>query len=320
MASREGFISHAIRACISWGCRGLLVVTLVAASWGLVLCADDVVSTPAPHTPPPLIPVPLTAAEHLWGGFAPGAMIQTHSVTKTWQGADVVRSVAENRIVLDSVDEKGVTLKVFAMVGLAARRYKAPPTLQRIDFFQQPLQEENLTHTDLPPTTVDVAGQKLDCNLRHYQRLHSRWRQETLVYYTASVYPYIMRTETVRWSLPTDKVPTERVISRTVTRVVETAAMTARRQSLGTFTIETVKQQGETTTTGILKCLLSVPGGVISESIRERDTSGRVVREVETVLKGYSGSVAFPSQRDRVREERNAATVTDGPLLPPESE
>ncbi|MGL4944299.1 MAG: hypothetical protein ACRC46_14050 [Thermoguttaceae bacterium] len=268
----------------------------------------------------PLVPVPLTAAEHLWGGFEPGATIRTHTVTKMWQGNDVIRSTAENQVVLDAVDEQGVTLKVFTMVGLAARRYKAPPTIQRLDFFQQPLKEENLTYEDLPATTVEIAGRTLDCQLRRYKRIHSRWRQETLVYYTPLVYPYILRTETTRWSLPTDKQPAETVTSRTVTRVVETAAVASSRRNLGTFTMETVKQQGETTTTGVLKCLLSVPGGVISESIYERDKSGRVVREVETVLKGYSGTRELPSSGTSPLEPHRGEKIGDEPLLPPESE
>lgn len=324
--------------------------------------ASPEISAPLESTPrksSQLILVPLTATEHLWGGFSPGAAIQTRTVTKTRQenknkdsDDDFVRSVSENRVILDAVDEHGVTLKVFSVVGLSARRYKAPPVTQRLDFFQYADENEKLTHEELPAVSIDVAGTQVECQVRHYRRKSPKWRQETAVYYTNTLYPYVMRTETTRWNMPTETAPRETILSQTVTRVLQTAAIEVRSKHFGTFTIETVKNQGDTKTVGILRCLLNVPGGVISESIREIDASGKVVREVETVLKGYTGlrasspleamisasaaaqsksSSSHQSRREiRVAQQLNlinsARQLDTGknnletPLLPPESE
>ncbi len=246
---------------------------------------DTAVSqTPAPTSGSVMAP-PLSALQHPWGTFTPGTSVRTQTTTLTFQGEKAFRNVTEKLVILESITTNGIELKQMVAIELGGKRFDANPQHKNYDFLQQP-RIENQKLFALPPTQIQIGLQLIPCYVRRYESSNAEWKQQTTVWYSHLVYPYLLQSETIRSTVPTPEEPNGRILSRTTMNVVDTAALLGPRRSRTqqTYTTQTVRQNSETTTTTTASCSLTVPGGIVSATSRETDKNGKLIRQTDTVV------------------------------------
>lgn len=271
----------------------------------------------------------LTALHHPWGGFAPGTLIRTQTITRTFQGDKTYSNTTERVTVLDSIAKSEIGLKLSAALELGGKRFDANPQWRRYDFFQQPVVEEQNVFA-LPPSQVQIGLHILPCYVRLYESQNDAWKQQTTIWYSDTVYPYLLRSETIRSSLPNASEPKGKVLSRTVMSILETGALLGpRRQRLGAYTRQTVRETGGNRTITLASCRMTMPGGMLNETSKEFDGTGKLLRQTDTCVirpePVYTGvsetipTVKFESQGFHPQHEqtgRPRSPVTPAPEKP----
>lgn len=270
-----------------------MVVTLALLPFWFGVCRVTAqVAPPSATARPPVaekdadspdgrLPQAPTASINAWAVFAPETSIRVRTTTTTHSDGKTLANTTEKLLILESVDETGYILKRLEALELGGKRFGANPRRKRYDFLQQPVIEGQKIQ-DAPPTEVAVGMYLVPCFVRVYTSESDAWRQRTVVWYSLSVYPYLLRSETVRTTVPTAGEPTEKIMSSTVMEVTDTAALHGfRRARFQTYTMQTTRRTGDTTTVCQANCSLRIPGGIVSETIRETDRTGRLIRQID---------------------------------------
>lgn len=225
----------------------------------------------------------LTSWEHPWGRFAPTSWCCMQTITWTSQDGRRIGTVGETRTTLDSIEEDGITLREVSTVEVGGKRIQTAAKKNRFDFFQQRMTEETKI-SDAEPTKLLIGNLVVPCEVRVYETSTSSGNLRVTLWYSTRLYPYILRTERILRSVPTEKEPEEKILSQTVREVVDSDAFRIRTCKLGSYRLRTTKQSGNITTITESLCSRNIPGGVHREFTRELDRNGREIRSVESRL------------------------------------
>lgn len=241
---------------------------------------------PVMEPPAPPHPLSLTAQEHPWGRFALKTWVCMQTVTWTHQEDQQTMLIRDSKTTLDSVDKDGVTLKTTTTVHAGGRRIETAPTTYRFDFYQQPIREK---------VRIDGGGEGklainnmiVPCKKRIYDWADATEKQKTVVWYSTQLYPYVLRIESVLSRLPTEAEPEEKILRRSVSEVLESSSFHLRWSKDGDYRMRTRKTDGNVTTVVESTCSRYVPGGIVRETVRDFDATGKEIRTVETKLINY---------------------------------
>ncbi|MDR2117412.1 MAG: hypothetical protein LBP87_13635 [Planctomycetaceae bacterium] len=232
-------------------------------------------------TQPAINPV-LTALEHPWGRFSPQSWVCLQRITWTNREGYRTADVREIKTTLQSIDPDGVTLQDVLTTSIGGKQAENAPIIRRFDFFQQPIQE-GVQVRNAAPTKLIINHLVVPCEVRIYEQTTPAGKRKTTIWYSTQVYPYVLRSENVLRSIPTDKEPEERILDMTITEVLESSAFHLRKSKLGTYRLRTTQKSGNVTTITEISCSRHVPGGVLQKTTREFEKKGNMIREIRTV-------------------------------------
>ena len=229
----------------------------------------------------------LEALEHPWGTFLPETFARIRMTTTTFKDDQLLRNTSETLTVLESVGPASVKLKYMRAIELGSKRFNANPQVCEFDFYQQQV-VPGQTIKNLKNAVYQIGPHRISCSVRQYELVTADWKQVTTVWYSKSVYPFVLRTETIKSALPTTTEPQEKVLSSTVVSVVETSAFSPPRWNKeGTYTLRSVRKSGDTTTTASISCSRSIPGGMASSISTETDAAGKVLSQTVASIVQY---------------------------------
>lgn len=253
---------------------------------GLPLLAEENSKPIATQTPIGLddfraIQPVLTAAEHPWGRFEPSSWSRLQMITIIRGDAKSVRNVAETKKVLESVDRDGVTLRESKTIEYAGRRVESAAMIRRSDFFQESILDHQ-TITSGKPEKLIVDHLIVPCEKRVYERETPSGKYKTTLWYSTQVYPYIFRVERIHRSADSAT-----VLSQATTEVLQSSAFRLRKSRIGTCLLQTIRKAGNITMVTETHCSRHVPGGIVKETTRELDQTGKEIRLIETRLLNY---------------------------------
>ncbi len=238
--------------------------------------------------PPAVAPVSrLTANESPWGTYQAGTWVQSRIITTSFQEDKSTRSVSESKTIVDSVDPEAVALKQSIAVEMNGKLVFGDPQTKKYDYFQQPLAEGVLVSV-LPTAKLTVGGKVFTCELRSYEQTTPQWKRKTTVWYNTTIAPFVLRTETIKTTVPTAEQPEEKVLSHTVASVLYPPAFTLRGILFGAYQVRTVKKNTEGTTITLANCSQRIPGSLKNEQSWEYDRNGKLIRTIETYVTSYA--------------------------------
>ena len=229
---------------------------------------------------------PLTAQEHPWGRFRPKSWICMQTVIWTVQDNERIASVRETKTTLESIEKDGVTLKKVATLNIGGKRIETAPLVERFDFYREPM-ENDVVGKNAGSGKLLVNNLVIPCKKRVYEYKGTTEKRITTLWYTTQLYPYVLRVESILTALPSETVPEERILRRSVTEVFESSSFHLRRSKEGAYRYRTRTTDGHMTTVVEATCSRLVPGGIIHETTREFDASGAEIRTTETRLINY---------------------------------
>jgi hypothetical protein len=225
----------------------------------------------------------LTALEHPWGHFAPQSWVCLQKITWTnREGHHPTTDVREIKTTLQSVDFDGVTLQDVQTIGTGSKQTENAPIIRRFDFFQQPIQEGGQIR-NAAPTKLIIDHLIIPCEVRIYEQTTPAGKRKTTIWYSTQFYPYVLRSENVLRSIPTDKEPEERILDMTITEVLESSAFHLRKSKRGTYRLRTTQKSGNVAIISEASCSRHVPGGILQKTVREFERKGNEIREIRTV-------------------------------------
>ena len=236
-------------------------------------------------------PTLLTANEHPWGRFQPESrcIVQT-TIISNLDGRPV-RSLQTVQTTLKSVEEKSITLEETETLEIGGRIVKKEPQSVKVDFFQEPVQE-NVQISQGQPAKIVVDKKVVPCAVRIYEQQTPRGHLTTTIWYTPHVYPYVLRTEKILRGPATNEDAGDRVIQQSVMLVQETAALKSirnnRRNRIYSLRIE--EKGSNLTKITDARCSWDMPGGLLESTTREFDAQHREIRRSISRMINYSAS------------------------------
>ena len=259
-------------------------------SWGLMVVRSSVVFTIALASISWLMPLrgigeepSISPALHPWGRFDPGAWKTVRVITETLneQGQVVSTTTTDTKTTLVDRDHDGVTLEIQACMEVAGKRFSADSQLVKQGYYGE-LLCPNLRAQ--PPTDdqVIIEAQKIPCKVQRLESDAVSGRTSITLYCSTTIAPYVLRRECVASDAQ----------GKTVETHVEVLALNmpveVRAEMKNGIKVKTVRTDSAGTVTTWADVVPEVPGGVVKNSSREVDKTGRLVRRSTLVLVDYS--------------------------------
>lgn len=226
---------------------------------------------------------------HPWGRFSPGAWKYVRVVTETFDenGKLVNTTITETKTTLLNVEKDGVTLQIEVVLWVAGKRMDAQPQTIKQGYYGE-LENHKIEIKDLKPGEVVIDGEHIACKIRQVKLFDESGDTTTTFHYSDHVAPFILKRESVTTSRqknpdsqknPGSPKNLDSVSSETK-MVVDALRMPCEVMG-GIKTAAHVKaihkHPGGTTTT-LAYTSIDVPGGIVRNTSKEVDNSGRLVR------------------------------------------
>ena len=263
-----------MRLRLGWIVAGLVVMTL-GAQWCF---AEDVA---------------ISARHHSWGRFRPGAWKLVRVVTESLDDRGSVTGVntTETKTSLVRIERDAVVLEVEVGAEVAGKQFDGQPQCLRQAFYGE-LAGGEVKFFHATSSEVSIEGQKVPCHVQQVDVGTSAGRTSVTLFFSDTLSPYILRRE----SKTTDADGTN-VLSETRSEVVA-LDMPHRVLSVpkSVACIKTIQKAPKGEVTTVAMSCPDVPGGVVYQTTKEADASGRLLRRSTLELLSY-GSQA---ERERV--------------------
>jgi hypothetical protein len=220
---------------------------------------------------------------HPWGVFDLGAWkvvrIQTESFDE--KGKVSAINVSDTKTSLLDDDDDNLSLEVRACVEVGGRRFDSEPQTIKQNLFGE---TSNAKIKDPVAGEVTIEDRKIPCQIREIESSDANGRTVTKVFYSTSVAPYLLKRESVTTDL-------ERKNTLSETHVA-VQSLDMPYKILGCLRtasyVKTVQKTPKGTVVTLAVTCPEVPGGIVSHSSKELDTSGRLVRRSVLELVDYS--------------------------------
>jgi hypothetical protein len=223
----------------------------------------------------------MPAKLHPWGRFEPGAwkLVQVVTETLNEQGQVVSISTSDTKTTLVEINGDGVTLEIQACMEVAGKRFEAEPQTIKQGFYGDAA-VPNLKPKEPTDGHVVIEDRKIPCKILQLAFEGPTGKTTTSIYYSASLAPYALKRETVSGNAE----------SKNETQV-DVLALDMPVKVLGSIRsgshVRTLCKTSKGTVTTLAVVLPEVPGGVVSHSCKEVDSTGRLLRRSTLELVNY---------------------------------
>lgn len=223
----------------------------------------------------------ITRKHHPWGCFEKGAWRRVREVTQTFGDDETRTSTTETKTTLRALAADGAELLVEAVREVGGTRIDADPqTIKQGWHGELAGQDVKVTHPG--SGEVVIRALKIPCQIEQLDLTGPASKTTTKIYYSDTVEPFILKRESVETDLEGN------TIGETTAEVVE-MDVPCRILAIirNTFLVKAVhtNEKGETTTLAFTST--RVPGGVIRRTTKQRDATGRLIRQSSLELLDY---------------------------------
>lgn len=226
----------------------------------------------------------ISARHHSWARFQPGAWKLVRVVTESLDdgGRVVGVNITETKTSLVSIDADGVVLEVEVGVEVAGRQFNGQPQCLKQGWHGE-LAGGEVKFLPAAAAEVSIEDRKIPCRSQQVEVAGSSGRTSVNVLFSDTLSPYVLR----RQSKTTDA-DGSNVLSETLSEVV---ALDMPQRVLADIKnvacIKTVQKTPKGVVTTLAMSSPEVPGGVVSQTTKETDKSGRLVRRSTLELLSY---------------------------------
>jgi len=250
----------------------------------------------------------LPAKLHPWGQFQPGSRTVVRVTTETYNEQDQVvgTSVIDTTSTLVGVDKEGVTLEIDSCVEVVGKRFDGKPQTIKQGFHGEQT-SPNVKVLDPSDGQVVVDDQKIPCKVQQVECSGPNGKIVTRIYYSTTIAPYVFKRESSTTGSE------GRVSDSTMEVTSLEMPWSVLGELMGVFNVKTIRRSAKGTVTTLEMISPEVPGGVVSRSSREFDTSGRIVHRSVLELTEYSTGPGQDHNRSgrtprRARRQQKPAT------------
>jgi hypothetical protein len=252
----------------------------------------------------------ISARDNAWALFQPGAWKLVRVVTESLDEGGHVISVntTETKTSLLRTESDGVVLEVEVGVEVAGKQFDGLPQCIKQGFHGE-LAAGDVKSQAPVSAEVSIEDKKVACRSQQIELTGSASRTSVTLCFSDTRFPYVLR----RQSKITDL--TGALLSESLSEVVALdMPQRVLSQIKNVACIKTVQKTPRGTITTLAMSSPDVPGGVVSQTTKEADTSGRLVRRSTLELVSY-GNRPEPERTGlfgRKRAARRKVVYPDG--------
>ncbi len=226
----------------------------------------------------------ISPKHHPWGAFKPGAWKLVRVITETLDNKGFVTStsITETKTTLMKVGNDGITLGVVVCVEVAGKRFDPEPQTVKQGLYGETVGRE-LKCTELPAGRVTIEGSDIPCKVIQCEFSGPSSKIVTKIYYSAAISPHILRRE----GRTTDLTGKNTLSETSVAVVVRNMPCKVLAEIKTASFVKAVQQHLKGTITTWSQTSTDVPGGIITQSSKELDRSGRMIRRSTLELLDY---------------------------------
>ena len=251
----------------------------------------------AQETPPP-------PQLHPWGQFEPGAWKLVRVVTESFneQGSPAGTSTNDYKTTLLDTDDDGVTLEMRVCVEVAGKRFDGEPQTIKQNYYGEQ-QSPGLKLKEPAVGQVTIDDRKIPCQVREIESSSANGKTTTTIYYSATAPPYVLKRESVTTDLEGKNILSETNVSVQALEMPCKILGTTRSAAY----VKTLQKTPKGTIYTLAVICPEIPGGIVSNSSKELDSSGRLVRRSTLELVDYNTEPekSRTSVFGRKRQQRN---------------
>jgi hypothetical protein len=227
----------------------------------------------------------IAARLHPWGRFEPGTWKTVRVVTETLneQGQVVSTSTTDIKTTLANIDTHGVTLEVETCVEVAGKRFQSDPQVI-VQGFHGEAMGPSPKLKEPADGELAIENRKIPCKIQEVTIDGPNGKTTVTLHYSMTIRPYVLN----RVSVTADP-DGKNTVSETNTEVIALDMPTrVQGETRSGAYVKTVHNGAKTTVTTLAVVLPEVPGGVVSQSSKELDKNGQLVRRSTLELLDYN--------------------------------
>jgi hypothetical protein len=251
----------------------------------------------AQETPPP-------PQLHPWGQFEPGAWKLVRVVTESFseQGSVVGTNTSDYKTTLLDADDDGVTLEMRVCVEVAGKRFDGEPQAIKQNYYGEQ-QSPGLKLKEPAPGQVTIEDRKIPCQVREIESSNPNGKTTTTIYYSTTAPPYVLKRQSVTTDLDGKNIISETNVS---VQALEMPCKVLGAMRNAAY-VKTLQKTPKGTIYTLAVICPEIPGGIVSNSSKELDSSGRLVRRSTLELVDYNTEPekSRTSVPGRKRQSRN---------------
>ena len=194
--------------------------------------------------------------------------------------------MTETRLTLVEIQSDGILLKREVTVKMGVRNHTKEPEFVKFNFYDLPF-DANTTETVGEPVSLQISRKVIPCQVRQFERTTPQWREETTLWYSPVLLPFIFQKETRAFSPATPENPTGLLIRHSKTNIQRTSVNFRFGNDIQTYRSQTVEQKADSVSLTKTFHSTRVPGGVLRETTVETDIDGNLLFQSSTVLVDY---------------------------------
>ncbi len=227
----------------------------------------------------------IAPAHHPWGNFKPGAWKLVRVITETLddQGKVSGTSKTEKKTTLMNVEDDGVTLEINVCVEVGGKIFRRDPQTVKQGLHGERVGED-VKFKEAGTGQVTVEGRNVPCKIMQLDSSDSNGKTVTKLYYCTTEPPYILKRE----SATTDPEGKTTLSERSVEVVARDMPYRVLAEIIPTTIVKTVHKHPKGVIITWSRTAADVPGGVVSQSTKEIDKQGRLIRRSTLELIEYS--------------------------------
>lgn len=243
---------------------------------------------------------------HPWGRFPVGSwkVVRVTSETLDTQGRVVSTSVTETKTTLVSANDLEYQLRIETTVEVAGKRFAHPAQVTRLTYWGELATTTSSGLRKVSSSELELNGKKIACEIRQALSERDGERRQTIVHYTTTQFPYMLKRESSIASVdgPALSTTVEVIAANLPYRVAGALKPVAY--------VRTNHQGAKSSSVTVEIQSADVPGGVVNHSAQERDAAGQVVTRrsslelVEYGLGTETAEEASPGRRRWFRSRR----------------
>jgi predicted protein tyrosine phosphatase len=189
------------------------------------------------------------------------------------QGSVAGTNTSDYKTTLLDTDDDGVTLEMRVCVEVAGKRFDGEPQTIKQNYYGEQ-QSPGLKIKEPTAGQVTIEDRKIPCQVRQIESSNGNGKTTTTIYYSATAQPYVLKRESVTTDLEGKNIISETSVSVQALEM-PCKILGAMRNAAYVKTLQKIPK-GTIYTLAVI--CTDIPGGIVSNSSKELDSSGRLVR------------------------------------------